>query len=144
MWDKTNNIYEIDECDYCGNLGVIVRPSPFLADIGSKMCKHCWNETQKEYANSVGEYIPDFIDNNLGYEEIKKEYDSVDNNINIGVVTTPKWIMFNCPYCNDDIELDYDDFESTMVSDYWGDWEGSEVECPTCGHKLKINCVDYD
>ena len=56
MWDKTNNIYEIDECDYCGNLGVIVRPSPFLADIGSKMCEHCWNETQKEYDEDDKEY----------------------------------------------------------------------------------------
>lgn len=111
MCDKTNNIYEIDECDYCGNRGVIVRPSPFLVDNGAKMCEHCWNETQKEYIHSTGEYIPNFKDVEMGYDKIEKEYD---------------------------------DFESRMDSDYWGDWEGSEVECPTCGHKLKINCVDYD
>lgn len=144
MCDKINNIYKIDDCDYCDNRGVIVRPSPFLVDNGAKMCEHCWNETQKEYIHSTGEYIPNFKDVEMGYDEIEKEYNNIDKTINIEVETVPKWIRFNCPYCLEDIEIDYDEFEDDMPTNYWGDWEGNEVECPTCGHKLKINCVDYD
>jgi len=31
-----------------------------MADMGAMMCEHCWNDTQKEYAASNGEYIPNF------------------------------------------------------------------------------------
>ena len=54
------SLYKIGKCDYCGEGNRILRPSPFLADIGAMMCEHCWNDTQKEYAAANGEYIPDF------------------------------------------------------------------------------------
>ena len=54
------SLYEIGKCGYCGEDNQILRPSPFMADMGSMMCEHCWNDTQKEYAASNGEYIPDF------------------------------------------------------------------------------------
>ena len=144
MCDKTNNIYEIDECDYCGNRGIIVRPSPFLIDNGAKMCEYCWNETQKEYIHSTGENIPNFKDVEMGYDKIEKEYNNIDKTISIGVETVPKWIRFNCPYCLEDIEIDQDEFEDDMPINYWRDCEGNEIKCPNCNHELKIGMVDYD
>lgn len=48
------------ECDYCEESAKKLRPSPFLGDAGAKMCKHCWEMTQKEYAASHDEHIGDF------------------------------------------------------------------------------------
>lgn len=49
-------------CDYCGESANKVRPSPFMGDIGSSMCKECWDATKKEYAASHDEHIPQFED----------------------------------------------------------------------------------
>lgn len=68
------NIYKKQECDYCGSKNEIVRPSPFMTDAGSMMCKICWDMTKEEYMDSNGEYIPDFEDG-PGYELIEdKQY----------------------------------------------------------------------
>lgn len=63
-------IYKIGKCDYCGNRGEIIRPTPFMVDI-AMMCEYCWDETKKEYANSHGEYIDDF-------QSDKEEYRKLD------------------------------------------------------------------
>lgn len=63
-------IYKIGKCDYCGNKGEIVRPTPFMADLSASMCEYCWNETKKEYESSNGEYIVDFQSNQEEYEKI--------------------------------------------------------------------------
>jgi hypothetical protein len=49
-------------CNYCDDHVEKTRPTPFLADIGANMCKGCWDMTKKEYADSNGEYIPEFDD----------------------------------------------------------------------------------
>lgn len=49
-------------CDYCDELSNKVRPSPFMGDIGSSMCKECWDATRQEYAASHDEHIPQFED----------------------------------------------------------------------------------
>lgn len=49
-------------CDYCDELSNKVRPSPFMGDIGSSMCKDCWDMTKKEYAASHDEHIGNFED----------------------------------------------------------------------------------
>lgn len=63
-------IYKIGKCDYCGNKGEIVRPTPFMADLSASMCEYCWNETKKEYEASNGEYIVDFQSSQEEYREI--------------------------------------------------------------------------
>jgi dimeric dUTPase (all-alpha-NTP-PPase superfamily) len=60
---------EQEECDYCGENVDYTRPSPFMGDIRSSMCKPCWDMTKKEYAASTGEYIPEFED----YPHFKKK-----------------------------------------------------------------------
>ncbi|WP_342501546.1 hypothetical protein [Bacillus sp. FSL W7-1085] len=49
-------------CNYCENFASKVRPSPYLADIGSSMCKDCWDMTKQEYAASHDEHIGKFED----------------------------------------------------------------------------------
>ncbi len=67
------SLYEIGKCSYCGEKDHILRPSPFMADINSMMCEYCWNETQKEYAASNGEYIPDFDSEKDEYNKLLKQ-----------------------------------------------------------------------
>lgn len=55
-------MFPLEQCDYCGDEVSYTRPSPFMADAGADMCEDCWNMTQKEYAASNCEYIPDFKD----------------------------------------------------------------------------------
>jgi hypothetical protein len=50
------------ECDYCEETVDKVRPSPFLGDVGSMMCKGCWDMTKNEYAASHDEHIGEFED----------------------------------------------------------------------------------
>jgi len=64
------SIYKISKCDYCGDKNIMVRPTPFMADIPAMMCKICWDLTKEEYADSNGEYIPKFNSDEIGYEEI--------------------------------------------------------------------------
>jgi len=54
------SIYKKGKCDYCDTKNTLTRPSPFMADRGAMMCKYCWDMTKEEYANSNGEWIPDF------------------------------------------------------------------------------------
>ncbi|EES50271.1 hypothetical protein NE172_10690 [Clostridium botulinum] len=65
------SFYKIGTCNYCDEENQILRPSPFMAD-AAMMCEHCWNETQKEYAASNGEYIPNFDSNKDEYENLKR------------------------------------------------------------------------
>ncbi|WP_243129482.1 hypothetical protein [Clostridium sp. HBUAS56017] len=85
------NIYKLGTCGYCSEKNQILRPSPFLADRTAMMCEHCWNGTQKEYAASNGEYIPDFNNLKEEYEEIKKSIEKEE-----------EWI----------VELTEDDYET--------------------------------
>ncbi|WP_201319083.1 dUTP diphosphatase [Paenibacillus sp. EPM92] len=55
-------MYPLDRCDYCGEDVEYTRPSPFMADASSSMCKQCWDMTKEEYAASNDEHIPDFED----------------------------------------------------------------------------------
>lgn len=45
---------DIEECHYCDDYVDKVRPSPFLGDVGSSMCKNCWDMTKEEYEASHG------------------------------------------------------------------------------------------
>jgi len=65
---KLTGVEQPPECDYCDEIVSKVRASPFLADGSAKMCKVCWDNTKKEYANSHDEYIPDFE----GYSHFNK------------------------------------------------------------------------
>lgn len=135
------SIYEVGKCSYCGDENKVLRPSPFMADAGSMMCEFCWDETKEEYKNSNGECIPDFQDN-------KEDYEAAKNNINpktdIQIVSEPTWVKLNCPYCDEEIEMDYDEFSDLMTESYPGDWSGEKIECPYCNREIEINDVEWE
>lgn len=49
-------------CDYCSTFTDKVRPSPYLANVGSAICKHCWNLARERGNKLEGTDIGDFHD----------------------------------------------------------------------------------
>ena len=51
---------------------------------------------------------------------------------------TPTSISFICPYCEEDVTLEWNEIETP---DYWGDdWE--DVQCPYC--EAMVHLEDYE
>jgi len=61
--------------------------------------------------------------------------------VEIQVHMKPTHISFECPHCENDIEIKYDDF-CDMVGEPC-DWTYSVFECPECGESVEINSVDW-
>lgn len=61
------------KCDYCDEDVVRVRPTPFMADAGAKMCEGCWDMTRDTYIGSIGEDIGIFKDYPHFPKEDKRE-----------------------------------------------------------------------
>ena len=133
------SIYKVGKCNYCDSRNVVLRPSPFIAD-GAMMCEECWEMTKKEYANSNGEYIPKFDEDKEDYEMAK---DNIKPYVDITINQAPVSVTFECPFCHEKVEIDYDDFEDIMASEYW-DWEGSKFECPKCEREIRVDNIDWD
>ncbi|KEI16962.1 hypothetical protein Z959_08195 [Clostridium novyi B str. ATCC 27606] len=105
-------LYKVGTCSYCGDENQILRPSPFIADKGM-MCKHCWDETQKEYAASNGEFIPDFNSN-------KKEYDNLKDDIENGIKVYQIFLEDMTGWTDKNIENFREELETTN-DDYFRD-----------------------
>ena len=65
----------------------------------------------------------------------------IDNRVDITVIQKPTDVGFVCPYCGEDIEMDYEEFGDLMCTDYYGDWEFEEFCCPECGEILEVDTV---
>lgn len=74
----SNSIYKVGTCAYCDSAGEVIRPTPFMGDMGLMMCKTCWDNTAEEYAGSEGAYIGKF-EEGPGFEEIKPIVDEIEN-----------------------------------------------------------------
>lgn len=69
----------------------------------------------------------------------------MDNNLKKAdfiIATVPAYVVGECPYCEEDFEVDYREFST--FSDYPGDWRGEVVECPNCEREIIIDDVDWD
>lgn len=69
---------------------------------------------------------------------------SENNRVNIEIIREPSYVNFTCPHCDEEIEMDYDEFYDMMVSDYWGDWRYEEFCCPECGKDIEIDDIFSD
>lgn len=136
-------IYKINQCDYCGNKNVITRPSPFMADRTAMMCEYCWNETQKEYEASNGEYIPNFQSNEKEYKETIANMCNDTTKATVTIIQMPVETRFKCPHCEDEVIMDINDFEILVGYDI-PDWEYSKFKCPNCGKGIEIDYVEWD
>jgi len=120
------SLYKIGRCDYCGAGYRILRPSPFMADTKAMMCECCWNDTQKEYAASNGEYIPDFDSkkdeyNNL-LEQAPKSDESkgyLNTNLKIFRIEDGENHLFVAKNKNEAIKVykEYFDFDEADISE---------------------------
>lgn len=73
----SNSIYKVGKCDYCDSTVEVVRPTPFIGDMGAMMCKTCWDNTSEEYAGSEGAYTGKFEDG-TGFQEMKPIVDKME------------------------------------------------------------------
>ena len=56
------------------------------------------------------------------------------------IVSRPSYIHLYCPYCDEDIEINWEDVNAPESwSDYWDD-----IVCPECGKTIKLGDWDYD
>lgn len=62
----------------------------------------------------------------------------------IRIEMVPKYVIYECPHCGNEVEADYSDFEDERMSDYWTEWEGDTVICNECGAEFEIGNVEVD
>ena len=56
------------------------------------------------------------------------------------IVSKPSYISFECPYCKENIEIDWENIDDPESwSDPWG-----YVECPECKKMIELGNWDYD
>lgn len=60
--------------------------------------------------------------------------------INYIIISKPDYIKCVCPFCEEDIEINFD--EINFYTDYWN--EGGYVDCPECDNTFELGEYDYD
>lgn len=66
------------------------------------------------------------------------------NSVDITIVQVPEYIIFDCPYCGEEVEVDYDDFQCDMMDNNPGNWGYESFLCPKCHEELEVGDVDWD
>lgn len=56
------------------------------------------------------------------------------------IISKPDYIVLECPYCRDEIQVDFEDVG--FITDYWDD--GGWCDCPNCGKEIELGDYDYD
>ncbi|AGK97389.1 hypothetical protein [Clostridium pasteurianum] len=54
----------------------------------------------------------------------------------------PVSIKFDCPHCDEEIEIDYQEFIDMLGEPC--DWNYSKFNCPRCEKEIEIDEVDWD
>ena len=62
--------------------------------------------------------------------------------IDVTVNQKPVSVSFDCPHCEEEIEIEYQDFSNELGEPC--DWEYSKVKCPKCGKTTEIGSVEWD
>ena len=56
------------------------------------------------------------------------------------IVSVPAYIKVECPYCNEDIEINWHEIDAPEC---WGD-QWPDIECPYCENEIELGDYDYD
>lgn len=59
-------------------------------------------------------------------------------------VLRPAYVKYTCPYCGEEVEIDYDDFSHDMAEEHWKDWIGYSIFCESCGEEVGIGSFKYE
>lgn len=62
----------------------------------------------------------------------------------ITIIQRPTDIRVDCPRCDYEIEISYNDFEDLMHSIYPCDWIGKKIKCPSCKKEIEIDDYEWD
>ena len=63
-----------------------------------------------------------------------------DNRTDFTIRSVPYSINFECPYCGEEVEINWNDVNvPENWSDYWDD-----IVCPECGKTIKLGNWEYD
>lgn len=62
--------------------------------------------------------------------------------VEIIVVQQPTDVCFECPECEEEVEIDYRKFCSDVGEPC--DWNYATIECPECNKKIEIDSVDWN
>ena len=62
----------------------------------------------------------------------------------VTIAQVPRYVIYKCPYCGEEVEVDFDDFYDDRMSDCWPEWAGDTVICDECGAEFVIGSVEVD
>jgi len=62
--------------------------------------------------------------------------------VDVTIVQTPIKVSFECPHCEEDINVDYIEIIALLGEPI--DWMHEWIECPECNLMCKIDDVDWD
>lgn len=64
----------------------------------------------------------------------------MNNGVNYTIISRPSYITFECPFCHEEVEVNFDEVD--FNTDYWGD--GAWCDCPECGEEVELDDYEYD
>ena len=62
--------------------------------------------------------------------------------VDINIKQTPVSANYECPHCDEEVEIDYNDF--CIDAGEYCDWQYTKIECPNCGKTVEIDSVDWN
>lgn len=69
----------------------------------------------------------------------------MEKGVGVRILQKPIEVVFSCPYCEEDIEIAYEEFENITNADLGGIFNDSpSFNCPKCNEKLYVGAVDLD
>ena len=64
--------------------------------------------------------------------------------VELTIIQAPVKVKFDCPFCECEIEIDYEEFCDDMMNDYPGDWEMETIKCTNCHKEVVIGNIEWD
>ena len=65
-----------------------------------------------------------------------------DEKVDFTILQSPSEVRLYCPYCDEEISIDWEDFEYNNI--YWGDISGETIECPHCNQEITLGDYEVD
>lgn len=99
------------------------------------------NKLQCRVCGKVLGYVNDVVDEDscLCEEHYKK---ALNTSVDFTIVQKPHHIDLDCPFCGENIEIDWEDVYNAYEG--WSALKGSYVECPHCRNEVKLGEYDVD
>lgn len=64
----------------------------------------------------------------------------MNNCVNYIIISKPSYIIFECPFCHEEVEVDFNNVD--FKTDCWRD--GAWCDCLECGKEVELDDYGYD